>query len=80
MTRVRLVADVDPDLRRRAKIAAANVDCSISEWIAEAIRHELEREEGMTAPRVGVKPKGNENPPKSRSGRTVADAVIEDSR
>lgn len=45
MARVRIVADVDPELRRRVKVAAASGDRSVSEWIEEAVRRELEREE-----------------------------------
>lgn len=45
MSRVRLTADVEPELRRRVKIAAVREDRSVSEWVANAIRRELEREE-----------------------------------
>jgi hypothetical protein len=48
MERVRLSADVEPDLRRRVRIAAAKSDRKVSEWIAEAVRRELEREESET--------------------------------
>ena len=44
MTRVRLSVDVDPDLRRHVKIAAASKDQSVKEWLEDAIRRELERE------------------------------------
>jgi predicted transcriptional regulator len=50
MSRVRLSADVDAELRRRVRIAAASSDRSVSEWIEAAVRHELEREEDRTAP------------------------------
>lgn len=50
MSRVRLSADVDADLRRRVRIAAASSDRFVSKWIEAAIRHELEREEAQIAP------------------------------
>jgi hypothetical protein len=92
MARVRLTADVDPELRRRVKIAAASVDKSISEWIEDVLRHELEEyQDGrrvvfigdtrITLPLPGAKPRGSSNPPTLRgTGGTVADAVIEDRR
>lgn len=48
MARVRIVADVDPELRRRVKVAAASGDRTISEWVEEALRRELEREDSET--------------------------------
>ena len=50
MARVRLSADVDPELRRRVRIAAASTDRSVSDWIEGAVRRELEREESETGP------------------------------
>lgn len=50
MSRVRLSADVDVELRRQVRIAAASSDRSVSEWIEAAVRHKLEREEDQTAP------------------------------
>lgn len=44
MARVRLSVDVDPDLRRRVKVAAASKDQSVKEWIEDVIERELERE------------------------------------
>ncbi len=44
MTRVRLSVDVDPELRRRVKVAAASKDQSVKGWIEDVIRRELERE------------------------------------
>ena len=44
MKRVRLSVDVDPELRRRVKVAAASKDQSVKEWIEDVIRRELERE------------------------------------
>lgn len=81
MARVRIAADVDADLRRRVKVAAASADKSVSEWIEEAVRRELEREEKQEYyPSEGSKPRGSKNPPRPRSGRSVAEAVIEDRR
>lgn len=42
MARVRLSVDVDPDLRRRVKVAAAGRDQSVKEWLEGVIRRELE--------------------------------------
>lgn len=81
MVKVRIVADVDPDLRRAVKVAAASTDRSISEWIERAVRHELEREDEQEYyPAEGPKPTGLDDAPRPRSGRTVAEAVIKDRR
>lgn len=50
MSRVRLTADVDPDLKHLVKISAERRASSVSDWVEEAIRRELEREEGEGAP------------------------------
>lgn len=79
--RVRIAADVDAGLRRRVKVAAASTDRSVSEWIEGAVRNELERsEEAEYYPSEGGKPRGSNNPPKPKSGRTVAEAIVEDRR
>lgn len=44
MSRVRLIAEVEPELRRRVKVAAVNRETSVSEWVEDAVRRELERE------------------------------------
>lgn len=44
MARVRLTADVDPDVRRRVRIAAIERDTSVSDWVEQAVIRELERE------------------------------------
>jgi len=87
MVRVRLSADVDAELRRRVRIAAASSDRTVSEWIEGAVRRELEREAEIDSeeeqeyyPSEGGKPTGLEDAPRPKSGRTVADAVIEDRR
>ena len=93
MTRVRLTADVEPELRRQVKIAAASSDKSVSEWIEDVLRDELqEYQDGrrvvyignskVTMPPPGVKLHGRKHPkhpPKLRgAGGTIADGVIED--
>ena len=82
--RVKLSVEVEPDLRRRVKIAAASKDQPIREWIVGAIRHELENggeEEELTLPPAGMKPRGSQNPPRPRGGgNPVSEAVIEDRR
>lgn len=49
VTRVRITADVDAELRRRVKIAAVRADRSVSGWVEEALTRELEREARETA-------------------------------
>ncbi len=90
MARVRLTVDVDPELRRRIKVAAASRDETIKDFLGRAILRELrqgngaalrhDEEEQEFYPSEGGKPQGSKNPPSPRSGRTVADAVIEDRR
>lgn len=79
---VKISFEVEPELRRRVKMAAVSRDQSVKDWIRRAILRELEDSEGaeLIMPAEGVKPRGSTNPPKPRSGRTVADAVIEDRR
>ncbi len=43
MTRVRLSVDVDPELRRRVRMAAASKDQSVKEWLEGVLERELER-------------------------------------
>jgi len=47
MARVRLTADVDPDVRRRVRIAAIERDTSVSDWVEQAVIRELEREQRL---------------------------------
>ncbi|CAN5824921.1 hypothetical protein BH20CHL2_BH20CHL2_05020 [soil metagenome] len=58
MARMRLTADVEPELKRRGKIAAVNYERSVSQWVEEAVRRELDREEaeGRLIPRTSVLP------------------------
>jgi len=44
MVRVRLIADVEPELKRQVKIAAVSRDSSVSQFVEQAVRRELERE------------------------------------
>lgn len=82
MERVRLSADVEPELRRRVRIAAAKADRKVSDWIADAVRRELEREEEQEYyPSEGPKPRGSRNPVRPKGGgNPVSEAVIEDRR
>ena len=86
MARVKLTLEVEPELRRRVKIAAASRDQSIREWIVGAIQDELSLENGgeeeeLTLPPAVAKPRGSENPPRPRDGgNPVSEAVIEDRR
>jgi hypothetical protein len=43
VTRVRLSVDVEPELRRRVRIAAASKDQSVKEWLEEVLKRELRR-------------------------------------
>lgn len=90
MTKVKLTLEVEPELRRRIKLSATARDESLREWVHRAILRELEaegsgnggihEEEQEYYPSRGGKPRGSEHPPRPRSGRSVADAVIEDRR
>lgn len=91
MKKARLTVDVDPELRRRIRVAAAIRDESLKEWVERALLRELNEEasrrvplnEGIPDyyPAVAAKPGGGEGRrPQPRSGRTVAEAIIEDRR
>lgn len=82
MEKVKLSIEVEPELSLRVKIAAANRDQSIREWIVGAIHHELENsDEELIMPPKGMKPRGSKNPPRPKGGgNPVSDAVIEDRR
>jgi plasmid stability protein len=45
MARVRLSVDVEPDLRRRVRIAAASKDQSVKDWIEQVLEDALEYDE-----------------------------------
>lgn len=82
MGKVTLTIEVDPELRRRVKLAARNQGETMREWIVRAIERGLERnaEDELIMPAPGAKPLGLKNPPRPRSGRSVSDAVIEERR
>ncbi len=90
MAKVKLTLEVEAELRRRIKLSATAKDESLREWVHRAILRELEVEgsgDGGTHeedqeyyPSEGPKPTGLEDAPRPRSGRTVAEAVIEDRR
>lgn len=82
MEKVKLSVEMEPELRRRVKLAATSRDETVREWIVRAIQHELECEgdDDIIMPAPGAKPQGSKNPPRPRSGRLVSDAVIEDRR
>ncbi len=44
-SRVRLTADVDPDVKKRVKLAAVESDLTVSQWVEEALRERLEQAE-----------------------------------
>lgn len=70
MARVTLAAEIDAKLRRRIEIAAASSDKSVSEWIEQALVHELAREREtpedveITLAEPGRKPLGISDPPR----------------
>ena len=80
MEKVKLSVEMQPELWRRVKLAATNKDQTIRQWIVNAIRHELQNEDGdeLIMPVSGAKPRELANPPKVRSGRLLSDAVVED--
>lgn len=92
MAKVILTAEVEPELERRVRIAASDVDKSVSEWIEEALRRELEDDIELNEsdanrrplppefhmPPPSLKPRGMKNPIKLRGGKTMAETVLED--
>lgn len=81
MEKVKLSVEMEPELRRRVKLAATSKAQSVRQWVINAIRSELDGEDDeWITPPLGVKPRGNPNPPRPKSGRSVADAIIEDRR
>jgi hypothetical protein len=85
MTRTRLTVDVDPELRRRIRVAVASRDETIKDFLERAILRELadlelDGKRGYYPPE-GPRPAASvRGSPKSRSERTVGEAVIEDRR
>lgn len=45
---MRLTADVDPDVKKRVKLAAVESESSASEWVERAVVRELERNETLS--------------------------------
>ena len=43
VARVRLSVDVEPELRRRVRVAAASRDQSVKEWLEDVLERELKR-------------------------------------
>lgn len=80
--KVKLSLQVEPELRRRIKLSATARDESLREWVYRAILRELdhEEEEQEYYPGKGTKPVGLDDAPRPKSGRAVAEAVIEDRR
>lgn len=60
MEKARLTVDVDPELRRRIRVAAAVRDESLKEWIERALLRELEEEAGGEGARGAATPEGAE--------------------
>lgn len=94
-TRVRLTADVDPELRRRVKIAAIESEQTVSQWIEQVLRDRLRDPEatdtddagrhsiapGISMPRSSEPPRGSSALSRLRGpGATISEAVIEDRR
>lgn len=79
MARVRLTADVEPELRRQVKIAAASSDKSVSQWVEDTIRREIEHTTGSnghgncgtTVPPGTAPPEDEIQPIKLRGGGTL---------
>ncbi len=88
MAKVRLTAEVEPELRQQVEIAAASVDKSVDEWLESAITRELNGETRVnyvgdakvTMSPPGVKPRGTKNPPRLKDGSSLSDVVLEDRR
>jgi hypothetical protein len=85
MARTRLTVDVDPELRRRIRLAVASRDETIKDFLERAILRELadlelDAEQKYYPPQVSDPPAGVRGSPKLSSERTVAEAVIEDRR
>jgi hypothetical protein len=86
VARTRLTVDVDPELRRRIRVAVASRDETIKDFLERAILRELEDLEfdgereyyppEDPKPATGV----GEGAPELRSERTLAETVIEDRR
>jgi hypothetical protein len=83
MARTRLTVDVDPELRRRIRVAVASRDETIKDFLERAILRELADLEldvrQKYYPPEDPKPAAvvGESAPELRSERTVGETVIE---
>lgn len=83
-TRVRLTADVDPDVKKRVRIAAIESETSVSEWVERAVMRELERREvkgashDREASRPGAQPHGTVSPSESGDIEALIEAAVRD--
>ena len=65
-----LSIEVEPELRRRVKLAATSRDETVWQWSVAAIQRELERDakDDLLMPEPGAKPRVVANSSKPRSG------------
>ena len=88
--RVRLTADVDPEVKKRVKVAAVESETTVSEWVERAVVKALERERDLApmeserdqqevySPAPGTSLRIPERPGTLRGGTSMADTVLED--
>jgi hypothetical protein len=81
--RVRLTADVDPEVKKRVRIAAIESETSVSEWIERAVVRELERKakDRSSDGSATVEPSRAETHaarPREDDYRTLLQAAVED--
>lgn len=71
MAKVKLIAEVEPELEQRVKTAAENSDLSVSEWVEAAVWQALEQSNGAVAPSPRETSGKNIKPIRLRDGRTI---------
>ena len=83
--RVRLTADVDPEVKKQVRIAAIQSESTVSDWVERAVVRALEQEARLAVeetdliqPTLGVKLNVPSNPIKLRRGKSISDTVLED--
>lgn len=85
--RVRLTADVDPEVKKRVKVAAVESETTVSEWVEQALRERLlqfERVETTEsgrryiAPGLSLPPEAEEPRVDSTSREELLKAIIAD--
>jgi hypothetical protein len=82
--RVRLTADVDPEVKKRVRIAAIESDTSVSEWVERAVLRELEgavneeRHEAGVRQSVELDPRNTGAPSRIDERRTLLEAIVAD--